>query len=283
MYGKILKISNNDLYGNVDDRKIAVYAAFVHNKYMNRYVIFSYLDEYNKKKLYFGSLHLKDKSIVVFSIKDNNMINAVNKFINDYVNGSVDINEYQILDISSIEKIELVSFNDMDFEYLQRLDEISIRRTKVAAIEEKRRRPVILYVLVLINIGLIGWLAFSYFYPDYFKVDLKKLDCTMNEYNKKVELNYESSISVKFNKDNKFNGMEKVDTYKFNSFEDYSLFKNNNKENELSTSNGGYKYDDDNLELRIITNDSLIIEDYDEVYQYLKSEGYSCIEGIYNE
>ena len=55
------------------------------------------------------------------------------------------------------------------------------------------------------------------------------------------------------------------------------------KENELGISNGGYKYDDENFELRIITNDSLIIEDYDEVYQYLKSEGYSCIEGIYNE
>lgn len=283
MYGKILKISSNDLYGNVDDRKVAVYAAFIHNKYMNRYVIFSFVDEYNKKKLYFGSLHLKNNSIVVFSIKDNNMINAVNEFISNYMNGSIDINEYQIIDISNMEKIELVSFNNIDFEYLQKLDEMSIQRKKIEAVEEKRSKPIILYFLVLVIIGMSGWLVFSYFNPDYFKVDLKKIDCTMNNYNKKVELNYESNISVKFNEENKFSSMERVDIYKFDNIDDYSLFKENNKESELSTSNGGYKYDDDNLELRIISNDNLIIENYDEVYQYLKSEGYSCIEGIYNE
>lgn len=283
MYGKILKISSNDLYGNVDDRKVAVYAAFIHNKYMNRYVIFSFVDEYNKKKLYFGSLHLKNNSIVVFSIKDNNMINAVNEFISNYMNGSIDINEYQIIDISNMEKIELVSFNNIDFEYLQKLDEMSIQRKKIEAVEEKRSKPIILYFLVLVIIGMSGWLVFSYFNPDYFKVDLKKIDCTMNNYNKKVELNYESNISVKFNEENKFSSMERVDIYKFDNIDDYSLFKENNKESELSTSNGGYKYDDDNLELRIISNDNLIIENYDEVYQYLKGEGYSCIEGIYNE
>lgn len=284
MNGKILKISSNDLYGNVDDRKVAVFAAFTHVKYMNRYVIFSFLDEYNKKKLYFGSLHLKDKSIVVFSIKDNNMINVVNKFINDYINNKVEENEYQIIDISNMEKIELVSYNDMDFENLLILDKMSIKK-KNDVLEEnvKRGKPIILYILVLIIIGMVGWLTYSYFNPDAFKVELKKLDCTMSNYNKQVELNYESNIIVKFNKDNKFSSMEKIDIYKFNNEEEYSLFRENNRENELSTTNGGYKYDDDKLELRIISNDNLIIENYDEVFQYLKSEGYSCIEGIYNE
>ena len=52
MNGKILKIVNNDLYGNVDDREIVVFASFVHKKYMNRYVIFTYKDDYEKKKLW---------------------------------------------------------------------------------------------------------------------------------------------------------------------------------------------------------------------------------------
>lgn len=283
MNGKILKISSNDLYGNVDDRKIAVFAAFTHTKYMNKYVIFSFLDEYNKKKLYFGSLHLKDKSIVVFSIKDNNMINAVNKFINDYINGNVDDKEYQIIDISNIDKIELVACNNIDFEQLDLLDKISIKRENVVVEEDIRKKPIILYILVFIIIGMVGWLVYSYFNPDAFKVELKKIDCTMSDYNKQVELDYESNISVKFNKDNKFRSMEKIDIYKFKNEEEYSLFKENNREIELSTTNGGYKYDDNNLELRIISNDDLIIINYDEVYQYLKGEGYSCIEGIYNE
>ena len=105
----------------------------------------------------------------------------------------------------------------------------------------------------------------------------------MNSFNKLVELNYESNIVVKFNNDDKFKSMQKIDIYKFDNEEDYLLFKDNNKQDILSTSNGGYKYDDDNYELRIISNDNLIIDAYNDVYDYLKNEGYSCIEGIYNE
>lgn len=283
MNGKILKISNNDLYGNVDDRKVAVFAMFNHLKYMNKYVIFSFIDEYNKKKLYFGSLHLKDNSIVVFSIKDNGMINTVNTFINQYINNNVDSNEYEIIDISNMEKIELVSYNDMNFDNLLLLDSISIKRENISVEEIKRSKPIVLYLLIFIIIGMIGYLVFLYFNPNAFKDNLKQLDCNMNSFNKLVELNYESNIVVKFNNDDKFKSMQKIDIYKFDNEEDYLLFKDNNKQDILSTSNGGYKYDDDNYELRIISNDNLIIDAYNEVYDYLKNEGYSCIEGIYNE
>lgn len=283
MNGKILKISNNDLYGNVDDRKVAVFAMFNHLKYMNKYVIFSFIDEYNKKKLYFGSLHLKDNSIVVFSIKDNGMINTVNTFINQYINNNVDSNEYEIIDISNMEKIELVSYNDMNFDNLLLLDSISIKRENISVEEIKRSKPIVLYLLIFIIIGMIGYLVFLYFNPNAFKDNLKQLDCNMNSFNKLVELNYESNIVVKFNNDDKFKSMQKIDIYKFDNEEDYLLFKDNNKQDILSTSNGGYKYDDDNYELRIISNDNLIIDAYNDVYDYLKNEGYSCIEGIYNE
>ena len=43
MKGKILKISSNDLYGNTDDRLVAVYACFTQKKYMNKYII-SFID-----------------------------------------------------------------------------------------------------------------------------------------------------------------------------------------------------------------------------------------------
>ena len=62
MTGKVLKISSNDLYGNVDDRMVRVYAVFEHTKYMNNYVIFS-IDGSNK--LCFGSIHMKDTSLVI--------------------------------------------------------------------------------------------------------------------------------------------------------------------------------------------------------------------------
>ena len=283
MNGKILKISSNDLYGNVDDRKVAVFMAFNHLKYMNKYVVFCFLDEYEKKKLYFGSLHLKDNSIVSFSIKDNSMIETVKKFIDDYVNDKIDEKEYEIIDISKIDKIELVAYNDMDFDKIIDLDKKSIKRKKEVIEETKRSKPVILYFLILIIIGMIGYLGVLYFYPDIFVVKLKKLECSMSDFNKQVELNFDSSISVKFDKDDKLTDMDRIDVYKFEDMGTYTTFKDNNRENELRTKNAGYKYNDDDYELSIISNDTLIIESYDEVFEYLKGEGYSCIEGIYNE
>ena len=52
MHGKILKIASNDLYGNATDKKVVVFVCFNHLKYMNKYIIFSYLGEYNEKRLY---------------------------------------------------------------------------------------------------------------------------------------------------------------------------------------------------------------------------------------
>ena len=284
MNGKVLKVSSNDLYGNVDDRKVSVFAAFNHLKYMNRYVIFSFLDEYNKKKLYFGSVHLKDNSLVVFSIKDNNSINFVNKFITDYMSNKVDSNEFQIIDISNAEKIELVAFNTIDFEYLEQLDQMSIKReiTNITN-DTKSGNKGFLYVLLILLIGIAGGLTYLYFNPDTLTVELKKLECNMEGFNKSVDLNYSSSLEAKFDKEDKLNSINKVDIYKFENEEEYIQFKENNKERLLGIKDGGYTYDDDNLTLKVIYSDDLIIDSYDEVYEYVENEGYSCIEGTYNE
>ena len=284
MNGKVLKVSSKDLYGNVDDRKVSVFAAFNHLKYMNRYVIFSFLDEYNKKKLYFGSVHLKDNSLVVFSIKDNNSINFVNKFITDYMSNKVDSNEFQIIDISNAEKIELVAFNTIDFEYLEQLDQMSIKReiTNITN-DTKSGNKGFLYVLLILLIGIAGGLTYLYFNPDTLTVELKKLECNMEGFNKSIELNYSSSLEAKFDKEDKLNSINKVDIYKFENEEEYIQFKENNKERLLGIKDGGYTYDDDNLTLKVIYSDDLIIDSYDEVYEYVENEGYSCIEGTYNE
>ena len=47
MAGKVLKVVSNDLYGNVDDRILSIYACFKHIKYMNNYVVFTFNKVYN--------------------------------------------------------------------------------------------------------------------------------------------------------------------------------------------------------------------------------------------
>ncbi len=122
MKGKILKISSNDLYGNTDDRLVAVYACFTQKKYMNKYIIFSIYGENDKNKLYYGSIHLKTNSLVVFSVRDEE-INYIKPFIDEYMNGSINETEYELIDLDKIEKIELISYNSLDFDKLAYLEE----------------------------------------------------------------------------------------------------------------------------------------------------------------
>ena len=69
MIGKTLKMVNNDLSGVSDTRYINVFCCFRDMKYGNEYIIYCYVGEYAKNVLYCGSVHFKDNSLVVFSIK----------------------------------------------------------------------------------------------------------------------------------------------------------------------------------------------------------------------
>ena len=202
----------------------------------------------------------------------------------DYINNKLDSSEYEILDISDKEKIELVSYSEMDFDRLDLLDELSIKKESVNLEElNKKKKPVFLYVLLVLVLLLAGAFIYLHYHPELLTVKLNKLDCTSNGYDKKLELNYDSKISILFDKNNKLRSSERIDDYKFITKEDYDDFKDNDKELEYFKIDAFYKYIDEELVLRIIIKDDLIIDDYDDVLKYYKNEGYSCIEGNYYE
>ena len=99
MNGKILKIVSNDLYGNVDERKVVVFACFEDLKYMNNYVIFSFDGDYNKNKLYYGSIHLKEDSLVIFSVKEDTK-KYIDKFLSEY--NSDKLEGFKLFDINKV-------------------------------------------------------------------------------------------------------------------------------------------------------------------------------------
>ena len=104
MHGKILKVVSNDLYGNATDKKVVVFVCFNHLKYMNKYIMFTYMDEYDKNILYYGSIYEKGKTIVIFKVRKEEE-GYINKFREDYLNDIVNDKEYQILDISMMEGV----------------------------------------------------------------------------------------------------------------------------------------------------------------------------------
>ncbi len=283
MNGKILKLANNDLYGNQDERKVVIFACFNHVKYQNKYVIFTFEEEYANNKLYYGSIHLKEKSLVIFSIKDD-LIPYITTFTSQYLSQNINTQEYQIIDITNLEKVELVSSSSIDCDKLQLLTDLSLPKPKIISkAESKNKKPVFLYLLLIILILSAGGLTYLYLFPQAFLKEYKILNCEKDAYNHEIPMSYKSNKVATFKEEDKLKNLEETSTYIFTTIEKYNDFKENDRQNEYFNSSGTYKYDDKKLELTITTKETTIIDNYEEMRSYLKSEGYQCREETYYE
>ena len=281
MAGKILKVSSNDVYGKVDDRIVVVFACFEHTMYMNNYVIFSFLGEYEKNKLCYGSIHVKKDSIVIFSVKDN-VKQYIDEFVNEYVNNNID--NFKVMDISNMEKVEIVSYNEMDCDKLQLLDDISIVREVVKEEEIiKEKQPVFLYVLLCILILLACGLTLLYFKPELFSVEYKQLVCTDDLFDNDMGMGYNIEKDIKFDSDDKVDSINVVRYYTFLDSNSYYEFKDNDKYLEYFNNGEGYKFIDEALQFRVIYREDSIIDEYDEMLTYLNREAFSCKEVFYEK
>lgn len=282
MTGKKLKISNNDLYGNQDERQVAAFVCFNHLKYMNNYVIFSFVGEYDKNILYYGSIHLKTNSLVIFAVKENEKV-YIDTFREQFLTNTIDPKEYQIIDISQIEKVELVSFTEVPYDKISILDNLTISKPMTKKQEEtKESKPVFLYFLLIVLIAFLSFITYLKFNPNIIP-EPKVLTCTNNFYNQELKMNYEEIRKVLFNPNGTINKIDVTNTYTFSDEETYLDFKNNDKETEYFKNINNFEYLDDTLSINIYYEGSTIIETYDDMYNYLKKEGYECLEGTNNE
>lgn len=279
MYGKVLKVSSNDLYGNVDDRIVRLYACFRHIKYNNNYAVFSF--EGDDNKLYFGSIHIKKGSLVVFSVK-NNINEYILSFLDEYI--SSQLKEFELLKIDNIEKVELVSYNDMEYDNLLTLNEISIPKKEVKEeVVVKKNKYSFLYVMIFLLVLLALGLTIVYLKPEWFKVKYNVLECTNKLYDKELELYYDINENVTFDEKNRLEKIDVTRTYTFLDVNSYYQFKDNNEHDKYFNFGGEYKYIDEELKIKIFYEDSTVIDDYDEMLVYLKGKGFSCVNKEYEK
>ena len=278
MSGKMLKVSSNDLYGNVDNRNVSIYACFEHTKYMNNYVVFS-IDGSNK--LCYGSVHLKEKSLVIFAVKkeiEKYIVDFLEKYINDKLDG------FKILDINKFNKVELVSYSEMQYDKIDELKNKSIPKEEVKQEEIiKTKKPVFLYLLVFVLCMFAIGITILYLKPEWFSVKYKELVCTNKLYDNDMKLDYDIEKNIKFDEKDKVAGVSVIRNYIFLDSALYYQFKDEEKHYEYCNDGEGYKDVDDEFLFKVIYHENTIIDDYDEMLTYMKKEGYSCIERQYEK
>lgn len=278
MSGKVLKVASNDLYGNVDDRIVNVFACFTHTKYMNNYVVFSIVGD---NKLHYGSIHLKDKSVVIFEVKEE-ISKYIKEFLDEYINKK--LKNFEIIDISKIEKVELVSFNSMDYDKLNILDEMSISRVVVKdEVVVKEKKPIFLYLMIVILVLLGVGITVLYLKPEWFTIKYKGLVCNAKILDEELEIYYDIEKKIMYDTDNKLDSIDVVKTYNFLEKEKYEEFKNIEDKSMYFNSGESYKYIDNEFKFKLFYQEESIIDDYDEMLVYLKREGFSCVERVYEK
>lgn len=277
MAGKILKVSSNDLYGNVDDRKLRIYACFEHTKYMNNYVVFS-IDGDNSKLCY-GSIHVKKDSLVIFSVKDN-VKKYILEFIDEYLGDK--LSNYKIINIDNLNKVELVSYSQMECDKLQLLDDKTI--PKVIEVEKvKEEKPILLYILlVILTLFAIG-ITILYFKPEWFSVKYKSLECYNNVYDYNMELSYDIEKNIRFDLDDKVENISVIKIYTFLDSNKYYEFKDSDDKNKYFHNGETYNFVDEELTFKVFYQEESVIDDYEEMLTYLKRDGFDCVEREYEE
>ena len=221
--------------------------------------------------------------MVVFSITEANK-KFVDAFIDSYITKNIDPKEYAILDISKVEKAEVVSANERDYDKLEELDKMSIERIEIDEEEEEvKLHTKVLTFLLIIMIILLGGITYLYFFPEKLMTEYLQIECKNNPYNEELKMKYHSYKVLKFNKSNLANIAEVTDTYTFDNSNDYLDFKNNHKETEYFHVNGEYQYDDKHMTLTLMYTEEAAANTYDDLTSYMKTAGYDCKDGKYYE
>jgi len=276
MTGKVLKVASNDLYGNSEDRNVRVYGCFEHSKYMNNYIVFSVE---GNNKLCYGSVHLKDKSLVIFAVKSE-IKKYVLEFLDEYVNDRLE--NFKMIDINNIDKVELVSFNEMEYDNIKLLDEKSIK-IEVKQEEVVESKPILGYLLVVVLVLFALGITLLYFKPELFIIKYKGLECKNNMYDEKIGLRYDIDKEIRFDKDDVVESISVVQTYIFLDSNSYYKFKEENSNNIYFNNGERYKYVDEELKFKLFYEEESVIDSYNEMLSYMKREGFSCIEREYEE
>lgn len=279
MKGKVLRVFNNDLYGQVDDRQVVVFAAFIHKKYVNKYAIFIFQNEYQQNKLYYGSIHIKENSLVIFKVKPE-IKSVFDDFLMQYTNQQ--LVDYELIDISNLTKLEVVGYNEMPYNQILLLDDLSIPKPQIPVSDNKQTNSTfkIIIPIVILIIGAIS--AYVFLTPSL--LESKMLTCTRESYNSNIRLNYREEHELIFNGKNNLKQYKVKETYYFRTTLTYQNFKDESRHFLYFEGNDKtYKYNDENLELIVNYKKNNDVNDLSKKKHELEQAGFTCFEGNYEK
>lgn len=292
MNGKEMKVIEYNLTYGSSARLVNVLGCFKYKANDNLYVVYSdIVNSYNI--IYYGSSHIKDKSILSMQCKNEKDEEIIKEYIYKVTNKE-DLSNFEIISLDNIDGIEIISSNKLEIkkDILDKLVELTIPKKEIPAAETKvttnKKKNSKLILLLPLLILILGVGLYIYLTPKSENTSDKKITCTKQYQHDVLPATINEEQNFNFNSNDTLESIDVSETYTFNSEEDYLDFINEGTYYKYMPENdteGGWNKDDEQHIFTIYKKERITTgykkpTEYEEVLSYYKLENYSCSENI---
>lgn len=278
MIGKRIKVNDYKFVYGQETIYVNVFAAFKNKKNGNKYIIYSY----DNKKIYFGTLFVREQEIIVMTSKED-ISNIIKNFIDLLLNGNVD-SDYEVISLDNINSIQIIDEsiynNTVD---INKLSDLTIPKSKlkedVNTNKKVNKKKILLFLVIIVVIVIAGLL---YFMKD------KILDksnsnylCSRSSFSASLPCTVKEEVELTFDYKKNINNIEVKSNYIFTDTAYYKEFKDKSYFYKYINDGDTYKFDDEKYTYIVFSNinteeDYFMPRTLEEFISYYKNNNYDC-------
>lgn len=275
MIGKQIRLNDYKFTYGRETIYLNVYGAFKNKKNGNKYVIYSY----DNSKLYFGSLFIRNKEIIVMIPKEDES-EIVKKFTYSILDNKLS-DDFEVISLDDIDSIQIIDETLCDFNVdMSKLYDITIPKPKVEKEEIKPNKKIsiasIFFVLLFVVIIL-----FFFVNPEVIFGKNKEYSCTKSYLHDELPASVNEEVVLVFNGKDNINSIDVKTDYVFSDAQYYKDFKDKSYFYDYFKEGDTYKFEDTTYTYRLFSKidtneDYFMPSKLDDLVSYYKNNGYEC-------
>lgn len=275
MIGKQIRLNDYKFTYGRETIYLNVYGAFKNKKNGNKYVIYSY----DNSKLYFGSLFIRNKEIIVMIPKEDES-EIVKKFTYSMLDNKLS-DDFEVISLDDIDSIQIIDETLCDFNVdMSKLYDITIPKPKVEKEEIKPNKKIsiasIFFVLLFVVIIL-----FFFVNPEVIFGKNKEYSCTKSYLHDELPASVNEEVVLVFNGKDNINSIDVKTDYVFSDAQYYKDFKDKSYFYNYFKEGDTYKFEDTTYTYRLFSKidtneDYFMPSKLDDLVSYYRNNGYEC-------
>lgn len=275
MIGKQIRLNDYKFTYGRETIYLNVYGAFKNKKNGNKYVIYSY----DNSKLYFGSLFIRNKEIIVMIPKEDES-EIVKKFTYSILDNKLS-DDFEVISLDDIDSIQIIDETLCDFNVdMSKLYDITIPKPKVEKEEIKPNKKIsiasIFFVLLFVVIIL-----FFFVNPEVIFGKNKEYSCTKSYLHDELPASVNEEVVLVFNGKDNINSIDVKTDYVFSDAQYYKDFKDKSYFYNYFKEGDTYKFEDTTYTYRLFSKidtneDYFMPSKLDDLVSYYRNNGYEC-------